>query len=112
MWDVRRRVEGKTLVVGVVEQIPIVHVHQDRHRLTEDQRQPHDDVAGAAALEQLVGEHAERDLTEHPVEGPQAEHVQRNGHLKRCLVGRSGSGRSEPGTRGRMRKPKRPQPQR
>lgn len=72
-------------MVGVVEQVPIVHVHQDGHRLTEDQRQPHDDVAGTAALEQLVGEHAERDLTEHPVEGPEAEHVQRNGHLKRFV---------------------------
>ena len=34
----------------VVQQTPVVQVHEDGHRLAQDQRQPDDDVSGTAAL--------------------------------------------------------------
>jgi len=60
----------------IVDEIPIVHVHQNCHRLTKNQWQPNDDIPRTTSSQELVSKETQRNLSKHAIKSPKSEHVQ------------------------------------
>lgn len=64
------RVQWNRDMVWMVDEVPVMDIHEDGHGLTEDERKPNNNVAGTASFQELVGENRKRDLGKHSIECP------------------------------------------